>query len=127
MIIFLLSIFASKLTLQQQLVQKRPYVLFHICVKAGNISLVSKIVKIVEFYIEISLRIVKKIYIVSEWFRFKSNLIENTEVSSSGFGRRPEKRIIISNDYISNLFKSIAKTSFGKLHHNAKGKTIQFG
>lgn len=35
-----------------------------------------------------------------------TNLIESTEVSNDGFGRRPDKRTIISKDHISMLFQS---------------------
>jgi hypothetical protein len=34
-----------------------------------------------------------------------SNLMERTDVSSLGFGRRPDNRTIISNDQISKLFQ----------------------
>lgn len=35
-----------------------------------------------------------------------ANLMESTEVSSAGFGRRPDNRTIISKDHISKLFQS---------------------
>lgn len=36
--------------------------------------------------------------------RDNANLIDRTDVSSFGLGRRPDKRTIISNDQISKLF-----------------------
>lgn len=35
--------------------------------------------------------------------QFNSNLIDSTEVSNFGLGRRPDKRTINSNDHISKL------------------------
>jgi len=39
--------------------------------------------------------------------------MERTDVSNFGFGRRPERRTIISNDHISKLLTIIMVKKFG--------------
>jgi len=36
---------------------------------------------------------------------FNKNLIESTEVSNFGLGRKPDKRTTISNDHVAMLYK----------------------